>query len=171
MHVWHGWGTRNTEGESLLEFAVSCNLVIGNTCFINDPITWSPSPWVKEGLRLTVLFRKIFLNRVRHVKVIPGGEFKRLSLQRQPQASYCKWDRRDLAKTEVQSAEGSLKCVRVYQKTPVAKRDLIVECGCRQCSQGKVETLENLEERWQQGGISEGQVPRQTCCLSGKIPG
>ena len=28
----HGWGIRNTDGEKLLEFAVSCDLVIGNTC-------------------------------------------------------------------------------------------------------------------------------------------
>ena len=33
----HGWGTRNTEGEKLLEFPMSCNLIIGNTCFKKQP--------------------------------------------------------------------------------------------------------------------------------------
>ena len=33
VHGGHGWSTRNTEVEGLLDFAVSCNLVIGNICF------------------------------------------------------------------------------------------------------------------------------------------
>ena len=60
----------------------------------------------------------------------------------------CQWqkDRWYLGKTEVQSTGGSWKCVHIYQETPVAKRDLVVECDYRQCS-------------------------GQTCCLSSKTPG
>ena len=32
VHCGHGWGTRNTQGANFLEFAVSCDLAIGNTC-------------------------------------------------------------------------------------------------------------------------------------------
>ena len=53
----------------------------------------------------------------------------------------------------------------VYQETSVAKRGLVVECGCRQCNQGKAGCWKN----WKKG--EEGQAPRQTCCLSDKIPG
>ena len=48
----HGGGTRNTEGESLLEVVVSSNLVIGNTCFKDRPnhqITYT----LGEGLWMT----------------------------------------------------------------------------------------------------------------------
>ena len=62
----------------------------------------------------------------------------------------------------VRSAEGSWKCVRVYQEPPVVKRDLVLECGSLQCSQAKAEMLENLKEWWQQGGISEGQAEDST---------
>ena len=69
------WGTRTTEGENLLEFAVSCNLLIGNTCF---------KKWTNHLITYTLgtgrtqidykLFRKTFHKHVRDVKVIPGEE-------------------------------------------------------------------------------------------------
>ena len=37
VHGGHGWGTRNTDGERLLEIAKSCNLVIHITCFKRRP--------------------------------------------------------------------------------------------------------------------------------------
>ena len=37
VHGRHDCVTRNTQGESLMEFAVSCNLVTGNTCFEKLP--------------------------------------------------------------------------------------------------------------------------------------
>ena len=46
------------------------------------------------------------------------------------------------------------------------KRDLVLECSGRQCSQGKVEMLENQEAWRQQGDISEGQAACQTCYLT-----
>ena len=41
---------------------------------------------------------------------------------------------------------GSTKKRRRWKET-----FMVMECGCRQCGQGKVEMLENLEEWWQQG--------------------
>ena len=74
-----------------------------------------------------------------------------------------------LGESKVQFAEDSWKRVTVYQETLVEKRDLVVECDSRQCNEGKLWILENLE-RWQQGGISEGQPVCQTCLLPAKIP-
>ena len=75
MHSGHGWGTRDKEGESVLEFAMSCNLVNSNTCFEKWPnhlITHTSGEgrtWINY-----VLFRKTFCKHVRYVKIIPGEE-------------------------------------------------------------------------------------------------
>ena len=61
VHGEHGWGTNNTEGESLLEFAMSSNLVISNTCFKKTQINY-------------VLLRKTFHKHVRDINVIPEAE-------------------------------------------------------------------------------------------------
>ena len=62
----------------------------------------------------------------------------------------------------VQSAEGNWKCVWIYQVTFVVKWDQVVDCSCRHCSQGNGDVPENR----QQGRISEGQAPHQTCYLA-----
>ena len=46
----------------------------------------------------------------------------------------------------------------VYQETSVAKRGLVVECGCRQCNQGKAGMLEKLEERWRRPSTSPNML-------------
>ena len=75
VHGVHGWGTRNTEDERLLEFAVSCNLIIGNTCFRkppNHPITFTSG---KGRTQIDyVLLCKTFHKHARDVKIIPGEE-------------------------------------------------------------------------------------------------
>ena len=75
MHGGHGWGTRNREGKGLLEFDVSCNLVIRNTCFKKRPnhlITFTSG---EEKNQIDyVLLRKTFRKHVRDVEVIPGEE-------------------------------------------------------------------------------------------------
>ena len=75
VHGGNGWGKRNAEGESVLEFAVSCDLVIGNTCFKKRPshlITY------QSGGASTqidyILLRKSFRKQVVDVKVIPGED-------------------------------------------------------------------------------------------------
>ena len=93
---------------------------------------------------------------------------KRLSSQRWPQAMLVVVGTEEIWEKLKSSLLKAAKNVWVYQETSVVERDLVVECGCWQCSQGKVKLLENLEEWWQQEGISEGQAPHQTCCLSGK---
>ena len=63
IHGGHGWGTRIVEGERLLEFDVSCGLVIGYTCLISDAITWSS---IRADQVPTLLIRKRW---VVHLKV------------------------------------------------------------------------------------------------------
>ena len=66
-----------------------------------------------------------------------------------------KW--RDLGKAGVQSAQGSEECERVYLKTPVVKWDLVVECRCRQCSQG----MPGYWKSWNGGSKEEYQEAKQ----------
>ena len=76
MHGEHGWGTRNTEVESLLEFAVYCNLVIGNTCFKKQPnhlITYNLGE-ERTGID-HMLSQKNFCTHMMDASVIPGEEF------------------------------------------------------------------------------------------------
>ena len=75
VHGGHGWGMRNPEGERVLEFAMSCELVVANTCFMkrdNHLITY------QSGGASTqidyILLRKGFRKQVTDVKVIPGEE-------------------------------------------------------------------------------------------------
>ena len=66
----HCWGTRNAEGKRLLEFAVSCDLAIGNTCFEEQ------SNHIIASLSQIdyVLFQKNLRKHVSDVKVIPDEE-------------------------------------------------------------------------------------------------
>lgn len=75
VHGGNGWGTRNAEGERVLEFAVSCDLVVGNTCFkkrASHLITY------QSGGASTqidyILLRSGFRKQVVDVKVIPFEE-------------------------------------------------------------------------------------------------
>ena len=75
VHGGHGFGTRNNEGERILDFALANNLVVGNTLFIKREshlVTFSSG-----GNRTQidyVLYRKSFRKLVLDVKVIPGEE-------------------------------------------------------------------------------------------------
>ena len=81
----HGWGTRNTEDESSLEFALSCNPVIGNTCFKKRPNHLITYTLDKGRTQIDfVLFRKTFDEHVRDVKVISGKE-----IAKQPHLLVC----------------------------------------------------------------------------------
>ena len=75
VHGGHGWVTRNTEDESLQEFAMSCNLVNDNTCFkkrSNHLMTYTSG---KGRAQIDfVLFHKTFCKHVRDVNVIPGED-------------------------------------------------------------------------------------------------
>ncbi len=75
VHGGHGWGTRNAEGERVLEFAESCGMLVGNTCFQKRPshlITYT-SGGASTQIDY-VLLKRSFRKWVRDVKVIPGEE-------------------------------------------------------------------------------------------------
>ena len=124
----------------------------------SDPITWSPSLQVKQVRRLTMCSFVKPPTRIWEMSIY--------SLVTPPVCLWCPYwhpphppihphppppthprgsGTRDLGKAYGQSAEGSWKCVQVYQERWLLKRDLVVEFGCWQCSRGKVEMLENLE--------------------------
>ena len=75
VHGGYGWGSRNREGERVLEFADSFDMVVGNTYFKKEDeklITF------KSGTNATtidyVLVKKKALSAVKDVKVVPGEE-------------------------------------------------------------------------------------------------
>ena len=71
----HGWGTKNAEGKRLLEFAVSCNRAISNTCFkkrTDHLIIFTSGE--KSAQTDYVLLRKTFCKHVIDAKVISGEE-------------------------------------------------------------------------------------------------
>ena len=119
----------------------------------SDPITCSPSLQVKQVLRLTMCSFVKPPTRIWEMSIF--------SLVTPPVCLWCPYwhphtpppppthprgsGTRDLGKAYGQSAEGSWKCVQVYQERWLLKRDLVVEFGCWQCSRGKEEMLENLE--------------------------
>ena len=75
IHGGKGYGSRNKEGESLLEFAMANNMVVTNTHFTkkeNHLVTYNSGPYQSQVDY--VLTRKQHLSVVRDVKVIPGEE-------------------------------------------------------------------------------------------------
>ena len=78
VHGGNGWSRRNTEGKRLLEYAMSCNLVISNTCLKKWPNHLITSISGKGRIQIDfVLFRKSFHKHVSDVKVIPGEEISK----------------------------------------------------------------------------------------------
>ena len=75
VHGGHGYGERNPEGVSILEFATANDLLVGNTCFIKRD---SHLVTYQSGDHRTqidyVLYPKHFRKAVTNVKVIPGEE-------------------------------------------------------------------------------------------------
>ena len=75
VHGGHGYGTRNGEGDRILEFALANDLLVGNTLFVKREshlVTYSSG-----GNRTQVdyiLYRRSFRKNVTNVKVIPGEE-------------------------------------------------------------------------------------------------
>ena len=74
-HGGHGFGTRNAEGERILEFAVANGLRVGNTWFKKSDshlITYNSGD---NSTQLDyILYRKNFSSAVSNVKVIPNEE-------------------------------------------------------------------------------------------------
>ena len=75
IHGGFGWGERNRDGEKILEFADSLDMVVGNTFFKKDDeklITY------KSGNCATVIdyavVQKEVMKKVKDIKVIPGEE-------------------------------------------------------------------------------------------------
>ena len=73
IHGGFGWGERNRDGERILEFADSLDMVVGNTFFKKDDeklITY------KSGNCATVIdyavVQKELIKKVKDIKVIPG---------------------------------------------------------------------------------------------------
>ena len=75
VHGSHGYGTRNAEGERILEFALANDLLVGNTQFTKRD---SHLVTYQSGDVMTqvdyVLYPKNFRRSVTNVKVIPGEE-------------------------------------------------------------------------------------------------
>jgi len=73
VHGGFGYGTRNIEGEVLLEFAEAKELVVLNTMFQKED---SRKVTYVSGGNMSqidyILMRKVDCKRVRDVKVIPG---------------------------------------------------------------------------------------------------
>ena len=70
-----GYGTRNSEVERILEFAMANNLFVANTCFMKREshlVTYN-SDNSKSQIDF-FLYRKTFKSMVKNVKVIPGEE-------------------------------------------------------------------------------------------------
>ena len=75
VHGGYGFGSRNKEGVSILEFATANNLLVGNTWFIKKEsqlITYCSGD--KRTQVDYVLYRKSFRRAVTNVKVIHGEE-------------------------------------------------------------------------------------------------
>ena len=75
VHGGHGFGKRNTEGERVLEFAISNDLVVGNSHFVkidNHLITYQSGGCSSQVDY--ILFKKRDFKLVKDVKVIPGEE-------------------------------------------------------------------------------------------------
>ena len=75
VHSGFGYGTRNSEGERILEFAMANNLFVANTCFMKREshlVTYN-SGGSKFQIDF-ILYRKTFKSMVKIVKVIPGEE-------------------------------------------------------------------------------------------------
>ena len=75
MHGGFGYGTRNSEGEWILEFAMANNLFVANTCFMKREshlVTYN-SGGSKSQIDF-FLYRKTFKSMVKNVKVIPREE-------------------------------------------------------------------------------------------------
>ena len=75
VHGGFGYGTRNSEGEWILEFAMANNLFVANTCFMKREshlVTYN-SGGFKSQIDF-ILYRKTFKSMVKNVKVIPGEE-------------------------------------------------------------------------------------------------
>ena len=75
-HGGHGYGVRNAEGESVLEFAIANDLIVGNTLFRKRDshlITYSSGDHHKTQIDY-ILFRKRLRSAVSNVKVIPNEE-------------------------------------------------------------------------------------------------
>ena len=67
-----GYGTRNSEGKRILEFAMANNLFVANTCFMKRE-SHHNSGGSKSQIDF-ILYRKTFKSMVKNVKVIPGVE-------------------------------------------------------------------------------------------------
>ena len=75
VHGSHGFGTRNSEGVSILEFAMANDLLVGNTWFIKRDshlISYYSGPHRTQVDY--ALYRRNFRKSVTNVKVIPGEE-------------------------------------------------------------------------------------------------
>ena len=75
VHGGFGYGTRNSEGERILKFAMTNNLFVSSTCFMKREshlVTYN-SGGSKSQVDF-ILYRKTFKSMVKNVKVIPGEE-------------------------------------------------------------------------------------------------
>ena len=75
VHGGFGYSTRNSEGEWILEFAMTNNLFVANTCFMKREshlMTYN-SGGFKSQINF-ILYRKTFKSMVKNVKIIPGEE-------------------------------------------------------------------------------------------------
>ena len=157
VHGGHGWGTGYTEDQSLLEFAVSCNLVIGNTCFkkqSNNLITYTSDEWRTQIDY--VLFCKTFRKHVSDVKVIPGKE-----IAKQHNLLVC-----DYCADIPLPAKKKNMC-RSTKKHQWQKETWWWNAAVDSAVKENQGCWKTWKKRWQKGGVSEGQAPRQTCCLFG----
>ena len=73
VHGGFGYGTRNSEGEWISEFAMANNLFVANTCLMKREshlVTYN-SGGSKSQIDF-ILYRKTFKSMIKNVKVIPG---------------------------------------------------------------------------------------------------